>query len=302
MLMNGDYEAARSRLAQHLEEFGLTYKATYYLGLACRKVGDVDCALQNLREARRIDPRKAVEFEDDLAKWSRAWALQPENGNRRKELLEGALEDARSWMEHDPENTIAQEYYANNLLGVGRVVQLIDEFRGIAEANPENCDAPLYVARGFNRQKSGARAAEWARSATSCDALSAAAHGELAAALVHQLGTNYETLDQVRDAREVIRQARTAALRSLELSPEGNRLAHGILTESETTIVHLDRLEQELIAADRARQHDAKAAVGERCKILWWKSRTEGQDLTVEETLFFDEHDCLKYAPDSSRP
>ena len=101
----------------------------------------------------------------------------------------------------------------------------------------------------------------------------------------------------MQGARELIGQARTAAVRSLELSPEDSRLANGILSESDTTMVHLDRVEQELIAADLAQQRDVKAAVVERCKILWWKSRTEGQDLTGEEARFFDEHDCLQYAP-----
>jgi len=297
ILLNGDYEVARSRLVQHVDQFGRTYKAAYYLGLACRKVDDLDCALENLREARRIDPQQAVAFEENLAKWSRSWALQPENGDRRRELLEGALEDARRWLESHPENTTAQEHYANNLLGVGQVARLVEEFRAIAEADRRNCGAPLYVARGFNYQKDGTRAAEWARTAASCDPRSAAAHRELSAALVRQLGTSYESLEQVRGAREVIRQARTAARRSLELSPEDNRLAEEILSETDTTIEHLERVELELIAADKARQDEMQGEIRERCKILWWKSRTAGQDLTVEETRFFDEHECLQYAP-----
>jgi tetratricopeptide (TPR) repeat protein len=296
MLLNGDYGAARSRLANHLAEFGSTYKATYYLGLACRKDGDMDCALENLREARRIDPQQAATFEENLAKWSRSGALRVEDGHRRTKLLEGALDDARRWCENQPENATAQEYYANNLLSLGRVEQLVEEFRGIAEANTRNCAAPLFVARGYNHQRDGARAAEWARTAASCDPQSAGAHVELAAALVHQLSTSYDSIEQVQGAREMILEARSAARRSMDLSAEDNRLAEQILSESDATIEHLERVERELVTADKARQEQVQATIRERCKILWWKSRTEGQDLTEEESRFFLEHECLRIA------
>jgi len=296
MLLNGDYGAARSRLANHLAEFGSTYKATYYLGLACRKGGDMDCALENLREARRIDPQQAAEFQENLAKWSRSGALRVEDGHRRTKLLEGALDDVRRWLESQPENATAQEYYANNLLSLGRVEQLVEEFRGVAEANTGNCAAPLFVARGYNHQKDGARAAEWARTAASCDPQSPDPHAELAAALVHQLSTSYDSIEQVQRAREMILEARSAARRSMDLSAEDSRLAEQILSESDTTIEHLERVEREFITADQARQDQIQATIRERCKILWWKSRTEGQDLTEEESRFFSEHDCLRIA------
>jgi len=297
MLMNGDHGAARSRLVKHLTEFGSSYKATYYLGLACRKGGNMECALKNLREARGIDPQRAAEFQENLAKWSRSGALQVKDEHRRRELLEGALDDARRWLENQPENTTAQAYCANNLLGLGRFEQLVEEFRAIAETDTGNCAAPLFVARGYNHQKDGSRAAEWARTAASCDPRSAAAHGELAAALVHQLGTSYESIEQVRFAREVLLQARSAAHRSLDLSGEDNRWAEQILSDSDSTIEHLQRVERELIAADTARQEQVQATIGERCKVLWWKSRTEGQDPTEEESRFFTEHECLRHAP-----
>jgi tetratricopeptide (TPR) repeat protein len=285
---------ARPLLERYAGLYGIDFRSAYNLGLACRKLEDDRCALKSMSLAvatsNEEDPshRKAQET---LARWSHAWALRAEDPEvRETKMLSDAIDATRNWYEAEPDAPRAVEYYAETLLVAGRGEDVVRELRPAATRDG-SCAARLLTARALNSLGNGSEAETWARAAVLCDPTLADAHIELAAAHIHRARLEPAGLDGTLASEKRMLQAVESLRHALGLEP-GHRRAATLLTDAEMTLVRLEEVAGELIAAVR---EDDREIIRHRCLGLLWTRQRESRELTPEEETFFLQQDCRQY-------
>jgi tetratricopeptide (TPR) repeat protein len=260
---------ARPLLERYAGLYGIDFRSAYNLGLACRKLEDDRCALKSMSLAvatsNEEDPshRKAQET---LARWSHAWALRAEDPEvRETKMLSDAIDATRNWYEAEPDAPRAVEYYAETLLVAGRGEDVVRELRPAATRDG-SCAARLLTARALNSLGNGSEAETWARAAVLCDPTLADAHIELAAAHIHRARLEPAGLDGTLASEKRMLQAVESLRHALGLEP-GHRRAATLLTDAEMTLVRLEEVAGELIAAVR---EDDREIIRHRCLGLLW--------------------------------
>jgi tetratricopeptide (TPR) repeat protein len=303
----GRHDEARRALDEHQQSYGEAAQPSYYVALSCQRLGDYPCALDNLRRTVQLaggaEPgRKALR---KLAKWSRYWALAPENRDRRDALLDQAVQDTGDWHRAEPRNAVALEYYAETLLAARRSERVVRELTPVARNDAANCVAQRALAGAWNAIGNGNEAMTWARKAKSCDPAAPQAHVELAVACILQLRPEHSSLEEVRRDRQLAREAMESLDAALKLGASDDEpRARALRADVEETLEKLGHAEAAFVARDDAYRDALLQAradeVRERCLSVSWKLRDESRELTSEEQAFYREHDCKRYARQSA--
>jgi tetratricopeptide (TPR) repeat protein len=302
----GEHDDARRALEAHRSRYGAEPEPTYYLALACQKLGDYACALARLREVaaadeQELERKKALEY---LARWSHYWALVPENKSGRDELLAAAIDDTGSWYRTEPQNPSALEYYTEVLLAARRAEQLIREIVPVAQREETNCIARQALAEAFNALEDGRQAERWALEAANCDPSAPAAHVEVAVAYVLQLSPEHTSLAEVHHDRQLASKALESLDRAVQLDPARSLRATSLQHEIRETLRQLEQADAEFIASDRAYQDAVRQArdseIRQRCQGILWQLRDETRELSAEDEAFYREHQCKQYARQAS--
>jgi tetratricopeptide (TPR) repeat protein len=300
-LMADRHEQARATFETWQDQYGVDSDSSYFLALACRELGDYPCALQNLRRAGPTGGeeqlgRKRLEY---LAKWSHYWALLPENRSRREELIQAAVEDTRSWYEAEPQDPTALRYHVETLLAAGRAEDAIDALVPLATRHQGNCTARTLLAKAFNVLADGRQAERWASEAVACAPNNAEAHIELAAAYIHQLRHEHESLEEVREDQAIVRRTVAALRKAIETNSDRKSRAEGLVADAQHTLERLDQAEAEFINQDldyRDKLRDAKLQeIRQRCQNIMWIIKHDPQRLSTEDEAFGEQHDCKQY-------
>jgi hypothetical protein len=240
-----------------------------------------------------------------LAKWSQYWALAPENRDRRDALLDQAVQDTHDWYRAEPQEPVALEYYAETLIAAGRSERVVRELTPVARDDAAHCVAHRALAGAWNAIGNGDEAMAWARKAESCDPTAPQAHVELAVACILRLRPEHSSLEEVRRDRQLAREAMESLDAALKLGASDDEpRARALRADVEETLEKLGQAEAAFVARDDAYRNALLQAradeVRERCLGVSWKLRDESRELTSEERTFYREHDCKRYARQSS--
>lgn len=288
---------ARRSLEAWITAHGESFDSSYYLALACRKLGDYDCALAGLRTARRVDDAKACErgLPEKLAGWSYYWSVRPENAGRRERLVDAAVADARSWYELDTADAAATRHYAETLVAAERYSDAEELLSPLAARDEKDCGSRLLLARAANGSREAEEAERWASDALSCDPTADGALVELAAAQIGRLVPEHSDLAEVRADLELLNRAIASLDRAIELAGDGVARARTLRAAALETTDRLKQVEAELIERDEQYDIDVKTAqleeIRRRCETALWKA-DHGLGLTDEEKAFVREADC----------
>jgi tetratricopeptide (TPR) repeat protein len=298
-LTAGEFEKARATIEELQQTVGADSVSSFYLALACQKLGDYPCALKSLREASRSggEDAQAAQVREYLAKWSHHWALLPANKANREALLVEAVADTRAWFDADPGNPSAVRYYGETLLAAGDAARIVAEFRPLAQTG--NCVAQTALAKAYNSLGKAADARTAATEAVSCDPSSAEAHVQLASADILLLRPEHTDVEQVRVDLERTREAVASLERALKLQAD-HAHAKSLLGDARNTLGDLTRAEKMFVDRQQAyidAVEDAERQnIRSQCQAILWKLETESEKLTAEEEAFREEHDCRQYA------
>lgn len=285
---------ARPLLERYVGLYGIDFRSAYNLGLACRKLEDDPCALKSMSLAVKTSSEESPSHrkaQETLARWSHAWAIRAEDPeNRERERLSDAIDATRRWFEAEPDAPRAAEFYAETLLVAGRGEDVVRELRPAATRDGY-CAARLLTARALNSLGNGSEAETWARAAVLCDPTVADAHVELAAAHIHRVRLEPAGLDGILASEKRMLQAVESLRHALDLEP-GHRRAATLLADTELSLVRLEEVAGELVAA--VREND-REVTRQRCLGLLWTRQRESRELTPEEETFFLQQECRQY-------
>ncbi len=296
------YQPARETLDRYIERSGFDEEPVFYLALACQRIQDYPCALENLRrlQASGVSAARASKVNKYLAEWSRYWALAPHNESRRDALLADAVGDTLAWFEAEPGNSDAVRSYGKTLLAAERPDDLIAALVPIVSTHPEQCTARTLLAKANNAMKRSSEAERWAAEAVGCDPDDAEAHVELGVAHSAQLRTEHTTIEDVHRDQALASSALASIKRGIQLSEAAGKRATELQGQLRKALARLDQVEAEIAEHEENHRRELADAtwveIAHRCKTLYWARRDDSRAVSPEDEAYYRKHDCDKFA------
>lgn len=281
----GEYGKARTLLERQVEADG-SYRSLYMLGLTCRKLDDLACAVENLRDARDSEgsdaglPRAVAELSSYRAARSDSSALHDE-----------AVNDALAWTRSAPADREARLNLVASYFRAGRFSDGAATAEDGSTMFPGNCAFPLYAARAHNRNGDSPAALSWADRTIECDPQHPGAYNERARAILDEtralvaageLLDNRSRIDTLfADVTKTL--DRSFALKSTDAAERLQQEAEKVET------AYREELARQKAVADeiRAGKNEQRC---EELKVKWWNfTQEDGPPLTGEERTFLRE-------------
>jgi len=265
---------------------GTAFRPRYMLGLTCRRLDDLACAVENLRAARDLKPDDP-KLPRTVAELSTYRAAQAETAALRVE----AVSDAQVWVRAVPKAPEARVHLAAALLRAGRFAEAAQVSEDSVSRFPDECRLHLYAAKAHNSLGEFTHARGWADQALECDPKSASALNQLARAYLNEARSLIAT-GELMDAREridpLLADVSESLARSLDLESGGaaERLRREVAVVESVYRAELER--QQAVADDINTQEDERRC--EELRVKWWNfAHVDGPRPSAEERTFLRE-------------
>lgn len=283
----GEYDRARSLLEALLQDDPEAFRPRYMLGLTCRRLDDLPCAIEQLRKARALRPDNPG-LARMVAELSAHAAGNGSPGPPDGSALGQAIRDAEAWVESGSDGPDAGVHLVDLLVRAGRFEEAARRAEDFATEYPDRCDLPVHAARAHDRLGNSGAALDWSARALECDPQSADAWHERARAALDEAraligaGELIEHEERIEAmlavAGEALSQRRS--LRDDDLLTRTSEEAAAVETAFRAALTTHRKDAADLVAANRE----------QRCqelRVKWWTFlRDEGPPLSAEERSY----------------
>lgn len=277
----GEFARARPLLEQRVAADAAAYRPHYVLALTCRRMDDLDCAVDQMRAARALAPDDAKPARSAAELSAYRAASTAADDERRPARIDEALADAQVWVRTAPRDPAARAQLVEAYLRAERFEEAARSAEEAASQFPGTCRLALYAARARNRLADPEVARTWADRALACDPEDRDVRAERTRACLDQaraLITTGELLEHENRIDTLLADAAETLAPSSRLASEAAAVEEAYRTE----------LERQRAGAAQA----AQAASARRCEELrvklWEAEHGDGPALDAEERSFLE--------------